>query len=75
MATTRNTPVLIGTTISTSIKSRYIKEVTKVAEAAGLTWDEILNEEVGRWLRVYGPIYMARAKRDARPKLFLVKKA
>jgi hypothetical protein len=66
MAASQNTlPVLIGGTLSTSIKSVYVNKMTEVSKAADLSLSRILDRAIGFWLEVEAPVYLDRAKRKA----------
>jgi hypothetical protein len=65
MATTQNTPltpVLIGGTLSTSIKSAYLDQIAETSKATGLTLDWILDRAIGWWLKCEAPVHIDHAK-------------
>ena len=65
MAHTQNTPlipVLIGGTLSTSIKSAYLDQISETSEVTGLTLDWILDRAIGWWLMNEAPVRIAHAK-------------
>ena len=45
MPTSQNTPVVIGGTLSASIKSANVNKMTEVSKAAGLSLSGILNRQ------------------------------
>ena len=66
MATTQNnplTPVLIGGTLSTSIKSAYVDGINEASAATGLTLERSLDRAIGHWLECEAPVFIAHAKR------------
>lgn len=63
MAITQNTPVLIGGTLSTSIKSAHIKKLTEVSKATGFSLSGMLGRAIEQWLAIEAPVYMDQAKR------------
>jgi predicted HAD superfamily phosphohydrolase YqeG len=65
MAISQNTPVVIGDTLSTSIKTAHVRKMTKVSKAAGLSLSGILDRAIGFWLEVEAPVYLEHAKRKA----------
>jgi hypothetical protein len=65
MPTTQNTPVVIGDTLSTSIKSPLVDKMAEVSKAAGLSLSGILNRAIGQWLEIEAPVYLEYAKREA----------
>jgi hypothetical protein len=66
MATSQNTlPVLIGGTLSTSIKTAHVNEMTEVIKATGVSLSQILDRAIGFWLEVEAPVYLDYAKRNA----------
>jgi hypothetical protein len=65
MATSQITPVLIGGTLSTSIKSSHVNKMTEVSKVAGLSLSGILDRAISFWLEVEGPIYLEHAKLKA----------
>jgi hypothetical protein len=66
MATSQSTlPVLIGGTLSTSIKSADVSKMTEVSKAADLSLSGILNRAVENWLAIEAPVYLERSKRKA----------
>jgi hypothetical protein len=66
MATSQNTlPVLIGGTLSASIKSTNVNKMTEVSKAAGLSLSGILNRAIGQWLETEAPVYLDHAKQKA----------
>jgi hypothetical protein len=65
MATSQNTPVLIGGTLSTSIQSAHVNQLTEVSKAAGLPLSGMLNRAISFWLEVESPVYLEHAKRKA----------
>jgi len=68
------TPVLIGGTLSTSIKSAYLDGINEASASTGLTLEWILDRATGRWLECEAPVFIDHAKRP-RGKLTLVQKA
>jgi hypothetical protein len=65
MAASQNTPVLIGGTLSTSIKSAHVNQMTEVSKAAGLPLSGMLNRAVEQWLEIEAPVHLEHAKRKA----------
>jgi hypothetical protein len=65
MHATQNTPVVIGDTLSTSIKSPLVDKMAEVSKAAGLPLSGMLNRAIGFWLEVEAPVYLEHAKRKA----------
>jgi hypothetical protein len=65
MATSQNIPVLIGGTLSTSIKSANLSKMTEVSKAADLSLSGILNRAVENWLEIEAPVYLDHAKQKA----------
>jgi ribbon-helix-helix protein len=65
MATSQNTPVLIGGTLSTSIKSANVNKMTEVSKATGLPMSRMLDRAISFWLEVEAPVYLEHAKLKA----------
>jgi hypothetical protein len=62
MAATQNTPVVIGDTLSVSIKSAHVRKLMQTSQATGYSLSEILNRAVQNWLAIEAPVYLAHAK-------------
>jgi hypothetical protein len=56
------TPVLIGGTLSTSIKSAYVDGINEASAATGLTLECILDRAIGHWLKCEAPVFIDHAK-------------
>ena len=66
MAASQNTlAVLIGGTLSTSIKPTNVSKMTEVSQVADLPLSGILNRAVENWLHDEAPVYMEHANRKA----------
>ncbi len=65
MAISQNTRVLIGGTLSTSIKSSHVRKMTELSKTADLSVSGILNRAVENWLEIEAPAYLDRAKGKA----------
>lgn len=63
MATSQNTPVLIGGTLSTSLKSAHVKELIQFSDTMKCSLSSVLNRAVEQWLEIEAPVYLDRAKR------------
>jgi hypothetical protein len=64
MATSQNTPVVIGGTLSASIKSTNVNKMKEVSKAAGLSLSGILDRAIEQWLEIEAPVYVAHAERN-----------
>lgn len=62
MATAQNTPVVIGDTLSTSIKSAHVRKLMQFSKVTGASLSEVLDRAVDLFLAVEAPAYLARAK-------------
>ena len=65
MATSQNTPVVIGGTLSTSIKSAHVNELTEASKATGVPLSQILDRAIENWMATEAPVYLDRAKQKA----------
>jgi hypothetical protein len=65
MAASEITPVLIGDTLSTSINSAHVSNMTKVSKATGLPLSGMLDRAIGFWLEVEAPVHLEHARRKA----------
>jgi|HubBroStandDraft_5_1064220.scaffolds.fasta_scaffold420662_1 hypothetical protein len=68
MATAQNTPVVIGDTLSTSIKSAHVRKLMRFSEVTGHSLSEVLNRAVDNFMIIEAPVYLAHAKQTQRPK-------
>ena len=68
MATTQNTPVVIGDKLPTSIKTSHVRKLMKFSKATGHPLSEILNRAVDNFMAIEAPVYLAHAKQRQRQK-------
>jgi hypothetical protein len=65
MATSQNTPVVIGGKVSASIKTANIADLTQFSEAMGCPLSSVLNRAIEQWMKIEAPVYLERATRKA----------
>jgi hypothetical protein len=75
MATLQNTPLLIGGTLSTSMKSAHVRELMRFTKETGYSLSDIFDRAIGHWLACEAPVHGGHVRKQARGKLTLVQKA
>jgi hypothetical protein len=65
MATSQNTPVLIGGSLSTSIKTANVNKLSQFSQKTGYSLSSILDRAAEQWLAIEAPVYLDYVKRNA----------